>query len=491
MFNRNSISAGDNAQEPRSFFRFIRGRRGSLLTWSAFLMVPLMGFVGLGVDTARGYMVRARLSQSLDAAALAAGRQTADAAKAEESAKMVFKANFPAGYMDASLTGPTITFNAGKDTVTASASAVLPTYFIHLVGTDTVTVSASSEVTRKTVFMDVVVSIDVSGSMGEWTGGVKKIDAAKSATGILVDSLFGAEDSKDLLKMGLVMWNANVKMLPVNGTGSSYNPAQTTSKNVGSFKNPYTGVSQTKLYYAKGSPVPLLEPPPSGWTGCTHARYFDDSKTNDADIYVNMPTVGSGTSRKVWKGFKPAVQTNTALLGLIPVMQDMQCPNHGIQRLTKTKGQMVSALTQVKDPTGNTNMAMGLVWAWKVLGVPGSGSPFQADGTPEPAAGEGEMIRAIVIMTDGANTQSQTDAYEGDLTPSEIDDRTKAAAQKIKDAGIIIYTIRFGTEASESLLKTVASGPGAPYYQYAPDAAALKEAFQEIGNHLSKLRLSK
>jgi len=40
-------------------------------------------------------------------------------------------------------------------------------------------------------------------------------------------------------------------------------------------------------------------------------------------------------------------------------------------------------------------------------------------------------------------------------------------------------------------MRQVASGPGAPYYQYAPDAASLEAAFQEIGNHLSRLRLSK
>lgn len=40
-------------------------------------------------------------------------------------------------------------------------------------------------------------------------------------------------------------------------------------------------------------------------------------------------------------------------------------------------------------------------------------------------------------------------------------------------------------------MKSIASGPTAPYYRCAPDAAALTAAFQEIGNHLSKLRLSK
>ena len=63
----------------------------------------------------------------------------------------------------------------------------------------------------------------------------------------------------------------------------------------------------------------------------------------------------------------------------------------------------------------------------------------------------------------------------------------------MKDAGIVIYAIQFGYNDStqQQLMKDVASGPTQPYYQYAPDANALTAAFQEIGNHLSKLRLSK
>ncbi|MCW5772646.1 MAG: VWA domain-containing protein, partial [Rhodospirillaceae bacterium] len=159
---------------------------------------------------------------------------------------------------------------------------------------------------------------------------------------------------------------------------------------------------------------------------------------------------------------------------------------------TNTKATIKSAISKVTNPTGNTNLIMGLMWGWAVLAPKGAGSPFDADSTAEPAAGEGELVRAIVIMTDGDNTQSVTDAYEGEFTDSQLDTRTLAAAQKIKDAGVLIYAIRFGAASnSESLLKQVASGPTAPYYQYAPDAASLTSAFQEIGNHLSKLRLSK
>jgi Flp pilus assembly protein TadG len=470
MLHRSSDSAA--AKEPRSFFRYTCDRRGSLLTWAAFLMVPLMGFVGLGVDTARGYMVRARLSQSLDAAALAAGRQTADTAKAEESAKMVFKANFPAGYMDSTLSGPTVSFNADKDTVTTSASVVLPTYFVHLIGTDSVTVSASSEVTRKAIYMDVVVSIDVSGSMDDYIGGTKKVDAAADAARTLVDALFGPSETKDLLKMGLVTWNSNARILDIN---SNYVRNQSTSKSVPTYRDPTTNNNRSTVWFAKNSPIPFFTRPPNGWKGCAEARFLNDGvSTNDADLLVGMGKVGG----KDWVGWKWADS-------------NLQCPSQGIRRLTNTRGQMISAIQEVKDPSGNTNLAVGLVWGWSLLGI--SGSPFSGDGTTPPPAGEGELVRAIVLMTDGANTQDSEDAYKGALGYSQLDDRTKTVAQRIKDAGVVIYGIQFGYKSGpqEALMKQVASGPGAPYYQYAPDAAALKDAFQEIGNHLSKLRLSK
>jgi Flp pilus assembly protein TadG len=453
---------------------FLRGRHGGVLTWGAILMVPLIAFIGIGADAARGYLVRARLSQSLDAAALAAGREASDMTKAEEIAKTVFKANFPAGYMDAALDGPNITFNADKDTVTASASAVLPAYFVRLIGHDTFTVAASTEVTRKTVYMDVVVSIDVSGSMGEYIGGVKKIDAASTAARTLVDALFGTTETKDLLKMGLVTWNSNARILD---SGATYNPAEATSQTVASYDDPTTPstATSTTVWFAKNSPVPFFTLPPSGWKGCAEARFLNDGDdSNDADLVSTMGKIGG----KDWVGWKWAGSS-------------LQCPNQGIRRLTNNRSQMIAAVDQVQNPGGNTNLGMGLLWGWSLLGI--NGSPFTGDGTTPPAAGEGELVRAIVIMTDGANTQHSQDAYKGALSPSQLDDRTKIVAQSIKDAGIVIYGIQFGYKSGpqEALMKQIASGPGAPYYQYAPDAAALKDAFQEIGNHLSKLRISK
>lgn len=40
-------------------------------------------------------------------------------------------------------------------------------------------------------------------------------------------------------------------------------------------------------------------------------------------------------------------------------------------------------------------------------------------------------------------------------------------------------------------MKDVATEPKAPYYFFAPDGTALEEAFAEIANQLSVLRISK
>lgn len=475
-----NVNSGFGETSPRRGARaFLRSDRGSVLTWGAFLMVPLICFMGIGVDAARGYLVKARLSQALDAAALSAGRKTADAAKAEEIAKTVFKANFPPGFMDASLDGPTITFDTDKATVTASATAVIQTYFVRIVGQDTFTVLASSEVTRKTVYMDVVVSIDVSGSMDDYIGGVKKVDAASAAARTLVDSLFGTAETKDLLKMGLVTWNSNARILDIN---SSYQRNQATSKTVPSYDDPTTSSSKkaTTVWFAKDSPVPLFTRPADGWKGCVHARFLGTTtESNNADLFVSTGKFGT----KDWVAWKPAFNNDSGT--------EMQCPSQGIRRLTNIRGQMISAIQAVKNPSGNTDLGVGLHWGWALLGI--SGSPFAGDGTTPPSQGEGQLVRAIVLMTDGANTQDAADAYQGALTAAKLDDRTKTIAQRIKDEGVVIYGIQFGYKSGpqEALMKQVASGPSAPYYQYAPDAASLQVAFQEIGNHLSKLHLSK
>lgn len=54
--------------------RFRAGERGAVAVFLAFVALPLLGFVGIGTDVARAYLVTSRLSSALDAADLADGR---------------------------------------------------------------------------------------------------------------------------------------------------------------------------------------------------------------------------------------------------------------------------------------------------------------------------------------------------------------------------------------------------------------------------------
>ena len=54
--------------------RLGQDRRGGVAVFLAVMLIPLVGFVGISIDTARAYFLTARLYQALDAAALAGGR---------------------------------------------------------------------------------------------------------------------------------------------------------------------------------------------------------------------------------------------------------------------------------------------------------------------------------------------------------------------------------------------------------------------------------
>ena len=55
---------------------------------------PLVGFIGLAVDTSRGYVVRAKISNALDAAALASAHSVGTT-HFQADVEQYFYANFP------------------------------------------------------------------------------------------------------------------------------------------------------------------------------------------------------------------------------------------------------------------------------------------------------------------------------------------------------------------------------------------------------------
>ena len=112
---------------------------------------------------------------------------------------------------------------------------------------------------------------------------------------------------------------------------------------------------------------------------------------------------------------------------------------------------------------------------------------------------------AVIFMTDGKNDIDPTYGPYGPLSANNLGttnettaetvklrDKTLLLCTKLKENGVLIYTIVFGNDsnaATKTMLKTCASEED--FYFDSPSKAALKAAFRAIGDSLSKLRVSK
>src|SRR5262245_33743557 len=153
------------------------GERGVALVYMAALLTTLLLFSGLALDGGRGYVVKAQLTKAVDGAALGAARNLNSGDPRAEAAR-IFRANFPAGYFGtSSVTDPTTDPSffsmatdpaSGTNTVTVTASAVLPTTFMRLGNYFNMNVQSTGQATRRMVDLSLV--LDVSSSIGsQWT----------------------------------------------------------------------------------------------------------------------------------------------------------------------------------------------------------------------------------------------------------------------------------------------------------------------------------
>ena len=145
---------------------------GQVLVMVALSAVVLIASVGLAIDSALGYFVKAKLNAAVDAASLAAARgvtagssEEAQRASARQSARDFFDINYPDHFL---LSTPTldpvdVTFDRGTVTIDVSASASLPVSLMGVLGFKTLNVAASAQTIRKD--LDMVLVMDTSGSL--------------------------------------------------------------------------------------------------------------------------------------------------------------------------------------------------------------------------------------------------------------------------------------------------------------------------------------
>jgi Mg-chelatase subunit ChlD len=156
-------------------------RGASLIAFTLLLTFIILPMMGLGIDVAIQYWIKARLSSAVDAAALAAGRSlnvgstvASQTANAQAVGRQYFAANFPTGTLGTKVFGGqqvansvsiTVSEVSNYITVSAAAQVTAPLYFLKVLHLASGTISATSQTTRRNA--NIVLVLDRSGSMNK------------------------------------------------------------------------------------------------------------------------------------------------------------------------------------------------------------------------------------------------------------------------------------------------------------------------------------
>ncbi len=518
----------------RLFPSFRKSEEGSALILVGIATTTLVMAAGVAIDMGRVQAVQTRLSNALDAAGLAAA-SVASGNNLDAVTQKYFHANFPNNYLGSNIAvgshEPTVSYNANTGILTLDVSGSVPTTFIQVLtlgASQNIAVSAHSQVTRANMGMELVLVLDVTGSMncrpseascshGEVSD--SKIVALRNAATDLMTILYGNNASLPNMWVGIVPFSQTVKI----GTGKA---SWTTSA-------------------AITSPTPGWGPAGSTWYGCVEARAANGRDITDDPPSVelfpryyapcNKDTGSNDSATNAWYGTNSSIDSNgnpkwgncatsggggfhysnTALSATFGPNDGCSLP--AVVPMTATKSTVTSAITALYAG-GATEIPIGMAWGWRMLSpnwlTAGWSAEMTAAQLPFPYH-KALMNKVVILMTDGDNDISW-DNYTAYGTPNlttgpllganacstsnhnncntgedELDDRTSAICESMKTQGIIIYTIAFGTglsDSSKTMLRLCATNDD--HYFLSPDSATLSTAFHQIGDSLANLRVS-
>ncbi len=449
-----------------------QGEKGATLVLFTVLLASfILPGVGLAIDGAVAFVVRAKLSAAVDAAALAGVQALGSGAdlsqqaqNADRAAAAYFYANFSAGQMNAqpSLQRPiSPIYGTGFRTLSLKATAQTPTYFLRVLGIASINVAASSRATRRNVNLMVV--LDRSGSMTRSNSCEPMKTAAQNFTAKFAN---GSDD------LGLItfMGSAHLEYAPQTNfrtPGPSYNA--NLSDTIGMIQckgaNGSTGTAQALSMALQQF---------------TDYGLFNPSALNIVLLFTDGDPDAVGASFSITNSACLPDVTSRIVNGFIQNI-DQKNGTFKTAGVYDSAGQPVSATTdqQLSDSTG-CNFPHNKYDAYKdVASIPG------VDLWGNSTAGYAGL--------NPTNAQDSTQLRQAALNTADN------AANKIRNAGIAIYTIGEGTaidaQATEFLQRVsnlapyTNSDPKQPvgFYVYAPGPGQLAGAFNTIASQIFRL----
>jgi Flp pilus assembly protein TadG len=389
-------------------------RSGNVAIIFAISVIPIFGAVAVAVDYSRANGARTAMQGALDTATLMISKESLNlnSAQIQNKAATYFTTQYTyPGVKQVNATFTTQSNGPGDFTVVASATGSIDTSIAQIIGVTSLSIRADTQVRFGFKSLEVALALDNTGSMAQ----KNKINELKSAVTLLLATLKKNSKAPGDTKISIIPFNTVVNV------GTDYSSA------------PWVAYDGTTTQ--------------ANWDGCV----MDRDQPNDV-----KDTTPNGSLPTMY----PVAASCGSLAKAIPLTNDFDALNA-----------MVSTMT----PTGNTNVTIGMAWAWHALTA---SEPFTQAQAVKP-----DVEKVMILLTDGLNT-----ANRFTNVPSQIDARTQAVCDNIKAAGIRLYTVRV-IEGNLPLLQGCASATTMFYdVQVASD---LTNVFASIAATLSGARLAR
>jgi len=343
---------------------FGRDENGTMLVFSLMLFTLMVMMGGIAVDLMRYENMRTALQNTTDRSTLAAAALT-QSLEPEEVVHDYFE---KAGLVQY-LTNVNVAEGINYRQVTADASAATRPFFLHMIGIDEFDAPAHSMAEQRITNVEIVLVLDVSGSMAG-----SKLVNLKSAASEFVSTVLSS-DSEDRISIALVPYNGQVNLGTILRPkyNATMNPHVT---NVNCIDLPSSVYSQSGMSRTLEMPM------------TAHADTFSSTSQTTTFVSHNDTDFAVPNAANRWC---PPSTTNVVRL-----------PTKSIATLQS----QISGLTAI----GATSINAGLKWGTAMLD-PGSRGMFTElvaeNQIPGVFAGrpfdytDDEAMKIIVLMTDG------------------------------------------------------------------------------------------
>jgi Mg-chelatase subunit ChlD len=362
--------------------------------------------------------------------------------------------------------------NTTERTFSVTIDAKLNTSLMQVVNIDNMDISAYSEVILAGSGLEVALVLDNTSSMNA----AGRLPALKLAATNLVNDLLALNATGADVKIGIVPFSEYANVGTTYQTAPWMTYPEGLSKTVNSCWMTYPNAVSSNCHMVDGTYMDDGQPVNYQYESCEW-DYGDPVEVCGDTTYTWQGCVGSRDNPKD----EVINSLGIPYSGLLAVT----CPSP-LSPLTDNATQLTNNINSLVA-TGSTYIPAGLLWGWNLLDA------------NEPIGGaktHGEMTavggkKAIVLMTDGANTLSATYPFHKGNDVSAANAKTEALCDNIKDDDIVIYTVAFMVTDTTAvdLLAGCASDPGKVFTADNPEA--LIQAFHDIGSQLAAIRFSK